>query len=405
MSTGSRGIFLCPTCGNVAKGQGDGTAVCQDCHFRFALPEEVRDTSTLPEKEEKAIPPAGTGLVQRNIKPHNAKAEPIYGAQVDAKSPVEPEKIRSVEEVANPHRPHRHKKKKPKKKKRNYFLIFAIWLATASVVTLVSIWVISMTEEKAKKLDSVVDKLAGEERAFYLKEYPAIESQLQGFLRAESDEGREEFVRDIPGIGRRIQRFYRENSAPYSGARLFGKPVFWNVAFEESPGFVEVAWPLDRQRNLEAVFVKEEDEWRLDWEQYVRYDTENWELFRQNLTDDNSGIFRVYLEKVAEGQVAENPWIKIRFLQPHKDASRRERSDSPIIKLDGTSSVATQVAQCFLDRLGESDGYSQLWELDPRNFRRVTVALAWEMSPDTGQEVLVVEEILAQHWRSLSSSE
>lgn len=419
MSKGSPGVFQCPSCEGVAVGQGDGTALCGGCNFRFALPKEAQESAEAAESSGKppaksaakapgsaTLPVAAVGLVERNI---NLRAVAGFEKSGDGAKPKgepqEPLAARSYEEVAVTHRPNRQKKKRPIKKKRNYLKIISLWLLTVTVVGGIALWVNEVTSERAKAIQPVVDNLSGDKRAFFLKEYPGIGRQMQGFIQATSSEERESFVLQTPKVSRRMASYYRENAPSLPPSLTLPSPTFWNVAFNESPGFVEVGWDFGFGKGVEALFVKVNDQWRLDWEHYIRWNTENWALFRQNLSDDSEGTFRLFVEKIDEGENSENPWTKIRFYEPLSDETKRAASVSPIIKIEGDNEFSTAILETFVDRSVESEGFSRLWQRDPIHLRRMTVQLAWETDSETSQEMLVVKGILAQHWRTLEVGE
>lgn len=377
--------------------QEDGTAVCGACNFRFPLPSAEEGPAPSPSEATPAataIP--ATGLVARNVSGRVAP-DPVV-AQTPEKAVLP---ARSYEEVAIKHRPNRQKKKRAVKKKRNYKKILGLWLLTVGVAGGVAWWLNGVTTRRAKATQSVVDSLTGDKRAFFLAEYPAIRGQMQGFIASDSSEQRQAYVLKTALGGRRMARHYRENEALLPGNFFLPEPTFWNVAYNESPGFVEIGWELASGRRIEAVFLKVNETWRLDWDHYVRYNTENWTLFRQNKAESSKGTFRLYVEKIDEGIVAEDSWTKVRFFMPDDDEAIRLGSASRIVKLAGDSALTTAILETFIDRSVESDGYSRLWKDDPLNLRRVTVRLAWERDESVGEEMLVVQEIVAQHWRSL----
>ena len=153
---------------------------------------------------------------------------------------------------------------------------------------------------------------------------------------------------------------------------------------------------------MEGVFVKTEEKWVLDWEQFVRYSSESWTLFHQRIGTSSKGIFRVYVEEIASGEGASfKPWIKIQIFPPFREQNRREREASEVLVLDENNPLTDKIIRVFSDKSSRSKGFSEVWKRDPRGLRRVTLELEWVEDTVLGGDKMVVKDVLADHWRGL----
>ena len=413
MNEKPREVFLCPDCGGPSTATGDGNAYCEDCDQGFPLPKKITSKGPLPSHAgplSHSVPKANSGAIQRNIvlKAKGAAIVPDSGKSEEPEDSLPVDVRSNFEDLKkDPARRRRKLKKRKKVPARVYAKWLAIWLLVVGVILFTVTQLQEVFSERKKDTVNIEERLVGEEYEFYHREYPQILSQFNGFLRARTASEMAEFTRDSNQLARKMNRYFGEQAPrrPTSGG-LKPDPVFWNVAFEERPGFVEVVWDGKEKGLFEGVFVKKEDKWLLDWEQYVRYSSESWTLFRDNIGGQRNGIFRVFVEKIEEGE-GENfePWMKVKISPPVTDAQRRQLGESELIHLDGEKGLYTKFSSLFADLSGRSEGFSQLWKRDPRRLRRATVELEWLKDPESGEERMVIKSLLAENWRTLKADD
>lgn len=358
-------------------------------------------------------------MVRRNVAPGNGLEGKNFKKIADKESPLnEPftETSGEVKEATSPagraeqgeappleRRRRKKKRSRPKFSVRTILLMIGAWLGVVSLIFFVVMKLKSQLGRRDELSMTLEERLSGEEKAFFRTEYPAIQRQFSSFLQSDTPELKSDFSLTVPQLGRMMRRYYIDNSDEVYPMTMKKEPLFWNVVFEESPGFVEVIFDGGGRDLMEAVFVKEEDDWLLDWEHFVRYSSQNWTLFHRRAGNDEEGIFRVYAEKVSESQQKESPWVKIRLYGPYSDERRRKVEVSQVIMIEGDDPLSAPLNYLFSDRAGESDGFSKLWTRDPKELRRVTVRLAWNEDSVTGEDRLVLKEILSHHWRTKTS--
>ncbi|MBK1834017.1 hypothetical protein [Roseibacillus ishigakijimensis] len=408
MSSQAPGIFLCPKCGGASNPTKDGDLQCPECETRFPLPEQA-----LKHVRPRDIGPrqSSSRAVQRNITVNARGGLDKFRSLSDAAEGEESRPLVPKKDVAEAQQERRAKgerRKRLKKRKSPPLLAILGWgtawlVAVAAVLFVVSLMQKNMQGTK-KRGTSFEDRLSAEEHAFYKKEYPEISKRLRLFLASDTVNLKGDQVLSVPRLNRKMARYYQERSVAGTLPTLKNSPAFWNVAFEESPGFVEVVWDPSEsgEEGFEGVFVKVRDKWLLDWEQHVRYSSVNWTLFLNQQADATQGNFRLYVEKVSEGQNSDfQPWVKVRFHPPYHDEGRRKAEVSPVVILEGDDPLYSDFMDLFLDRAGQGTGYSELWRRDDRELRRAHLSLAWSEEEGADEPVLVTKEFFADHWRAL----
>ena len=408
-----REVFLCPNCSGPSTAAGDGNALCEDCGHEFPLPGKAakKATETVAQTALPVMPPApkeSPGAVRRNIV---LKTKENFNAPKPGQPEVSAEEsppivTRSNFEERQEEQGKRRRKMKKRKKvpARVYAKWLVIWLLTVGTILFaVTQFQLLFSEDQEKAL-SVEERLVGEEYEFYKREYPQILSQFSGFVRARTAGEMAEFTRDSNQLTRKMSRYFKDRAPRIPTSGLRPSPTFWNVAFEESPGFVEVVWDGKDKGSFEGVFVKQGDKWLLDWEQYVRYSSDSWTLFQEGIGAQYKGNFRLYVQKVAEGEGEDfEPWMKVKFYPPDSDAQRRKLGASEEIVIKGP--LYTAFSSVFADLSGRSEGFSELWKRDERGLRRVAVELEWQTDLVSGEERMVIKNLLAKNWRTFEVEE
>ena len=401
MNERARSVFLCPRCGAASLASAEGYVECSECEHQFELPKQVQIEAPSKRSSEVSSKPE---VIQRNVslKP-SLSFDSIPGSEGASDSSFT-KSVNSVEGEQSEARRMRRRKKKPSS--RRILAWFVGWLIAVGVILLlVSLFQSALIENSAQGWNYVA-RLSSEERVFYEQEYPAIKKRMQEFVTTRSPSKISEVALKSEQLERKIRNYYKNHSVAHYGLRLEPEVDFWNVAFEESPGFAEVVWEAESIENskefVEAVFVKTDQGWVLDWEQYVKYSSESWTVFLNRISSQKEGVFRVYVEEVStdEGDGLYS-WAGVKFYPPYRERARREKEVSGILMLDSDKALVDEIRQLFVDRTGRSKGFSELWKRDPRNLRRATLKLAWVIDEKTGVEKMIVKDVLADHWRSL----
>ena len=399
MDSDVQGIFICPSCDGVSALTEDGDALCGECGNRFSVSVPKVTLKKVALKASDALLPASQGVIQRNVPLKQASAQDYKSAD-KSPEPIIPKA--DFEDLHTNKKRRRKVRKKSKTPTSVYLKWFFVWLGVVGLILVVISYVQDGVGSGGAGKLSVVGRLEGEEKEFYEREYPRIRASFQGYFRTKTATQKAESALGTKQLERKMRSHYTDSSPRLPNAGLQADPVFWNVAYEESPGFVEVVWDGQGEEDFEGVFIKVNDTWMLDWEHYVRFSTERWTLFQQQIGSAREGVYRVFVEKIREsGDTAVRPWIKIRLLPPYEEESRRKLEASAPIMIESDNALMGKIERLLVDRSGESEGFSKLWKRDSDELHRATLALSWKLNEKTGEDEIIINDVLSGHWRAL----
>jgi len=132
---------------------------------------------------------------------------------------------------------------------------------------------------------------SGDDIALLNEAGPPSGAAFSGFLAAGTPEQRNQYVLSPVTTAARMARFYELNPmvnvAPES-VSLAGSEVL----HLPSGRAIESFWNTTDGRQLDAVFVEQDGEWRLDWDHFVRFSTYPWALFLAG-SGESEGEFRL----------------------------------------------------------------------------------------------------------------
>ncbi|MEM9080242.1 MAG: hypothetical protein AAGC74_06055, partial [Verrucomicrobiota bacterium] len=285
---------------------------------------------------------------------------------------------------------------------QSVILMASLWIAALGGVFFVFSFLKNKFVRQGPVEISMLEQLSGEERAFYQAESPKIRELMRSFLSSQAVEGRASLskrTRNVPGV---MGTYYTGHSMKMLSGNLSEEPLFWNVVYKEKPSYVEVVWRDDGGNDYEAVLVKDNSlGWRLDWAHFVRYSKVDWTYFRQKFGTQRTGVFRLYVEEVADGGEMGSSRIFARFYPAKKRQASRRMEASPEVEIQRNSQAGMKLATLFqnLDEERKGRGWSRLKERDDEGLHRVIAELAWEEDERTGKETLELIDILATNWR------
>ncbi|MDP0489810.1 MAG: hypothetical protein Q7Q71_02020 [Verrucomicrobiota bacterium JB023] len=375
-------------------------AVCSTCGHRYEVSRPTVGHGHPAPREHQLVRRATRTSVERDFALKRRAVNGSEFAKIEA-----PEQPKVATETPDDEGEAPPKKRRRKLKKRKSTLLRDLGIAGASALALsvaIGLYLNLKSHFSAKGVQGVAieDKLEGMERAFYLEEYQRVRTVLRSFLATQADSGRGLYVLNtgrVPGI---LGAYYAQHTGQRLVKDLLPRPQFWNLVHAEEPPFVEIVWRDELANEYEAVTLKTEDGWLLDWEHFVRYSTPDWTFFRSQLGREKEGEFRLYAEEFVETD-DEDRMIRVRFYPPTLDEKMREVEVSPVIEVPLDSDEGITLRNLFSDDESvQEDGGSLLATRDPEGLRRVRVVLAWESVNRGGEREMVLKEILAPHWRS-----
>ena len=417
--SGKSGVFICPSCEAVVRSEKslEEGIVCGECQHEFGKPETAAAGSQAGGKAIKVVPRGATksknSNVMRNLTAKKAPPVVSIGAVVtsaiNAKSLQEAADEMSGTEgddemmMADGSRRIRRRKKRPKKEKNKGLILFlAGWLSVIAIIF--TLFKLGQDDEKTTK-DEESDLTEDARKVEVWRRFKdPVRGEFIKFMTHPTNEGREQFIADSANLSLQFGRHYR--------ARPFPKPVYFSgpglpialvggnvLAFSEEDYAIETIWQDKDGNKLGAVHIWDRDAWRIDWENFAPYSTESWSKFRAELGSE-SGEFRLLVRKRRTADEAEKFYLS--FYRPPEFLEKDNEyldTESPEVEVKTDSDLGREFLKLWTNHLAGKVPYgSNLGKvLDPGNYLRITVELAWEKN-EHDESIMVLKDIIGVAW-------
>jgi len=219
---------------------------------------------------------------------------------------------------------------------------------------------------------------------------------MANFLQARSPEERSQFIRrPLDTVGKMV-RYYALNPDP--GIRPEDISLKdRSVLHIGDVRAIATVWQVADGRVFDAVFFKEDGEWRLDWEHFTRYSDHPWVLFL-NGDGPSEGEFRVLArERLALDRRGTND-IGIVAYAPRFGRTDEAGSESPefLVKRDSEQGKLLVAAFRDLEQHHRPFGASPA-KTDPDDLVRLRIRVRRETDAD-GSKRFVLKQVVAAHW-------
>jgi hypothetical protein len=222
---------------------------------------------------------------------------------------------------------------------------------------------------------------------------------FEGFLTAGTPETRNQFVLSPVETASRMARFYSMN--PLANIRpdtlqLAGSGI---LHLPDGQAF-QARWETTDGRIYDALFRRENNEWRLDWEHFARYSDYPWALFLAG-EGPEEGEFRLLArERLAEERKNE-PTISIVLYAPRFGSPREVGLQSPEFLVSRDQRDGQLLDAAFkLAREGGRVFGGQLEEINPDGMIRVRVKV--RRYEEELERKFEIAGIAACHWYSVN---
>lgn len=295
-------------------------------------------------------------------------------------------------------------KREVRRQKGRYFAmkLVLVWAAAMAVLA-VSAKLIWKDDPRAtgSHLSRNSDKgvLADRDFALLDKEYRKCLMTMSGFVSAGTPEEKNQFVRTPVETAGRMARYYAENPIHRinpADVRGTGSGV---IHLNDGTRLIETRWTIADGRSVDAVFFQERGEWKLDWEEYVRYSEQPWALFVSG-SGEGEGEFRLLARERSNGERRAIGNLKVFLHEPRFGNPGESGDPSPEFVVDPLSSDGRMLVEAFKKRSEGGRIYgSTLENRDPEGMIRVRARVRRMERPE-GREFRIVE-IKACHWLSI----
>lgn len=290
-----------------------------------------------------------------------------------------------------------------RKRKSNYFLVklFFGWIVFIGIVLFVArrMWPEQGARPSPPARQAVVAREVLEENTALLNEAsPFCIQVFLGYLAARTPEERNQFVLKPITTAARMNRFYTENPSINFDPQTLKLAHSSVIQFPSGPA-IESHWTSSEGHRLDSVFMKENDEWRLDWDHFARYSDYPWPLFLAGSGDPFSEFRLLARERLAEERKNADT-ISIVLYAPRFGYTMELGFQSPefLIKRDSKNGRLLEAA-FKLEKENKRVFGAQFPNNNPEGFIRVRAKV--RRYEENEERRFELEEVLACHWYSV----
>ncbi|MGB0993564.1 MAG: hypothetical protein ACPG32_13980 [Akkermansiaceae bacterium] len=256
-----------------------------------------------------------------------------------------------------------------------------------------------LKDKAAREFDRRQEQARNQNRMKLAKDAaPQCEAMITAFFNASSPAAKSQYVYRGRELAAVMSRYYREH-ASFSSVR--SKMQILRVEWLDMLGRSAVGAVLRSNlgETLEAVFIKDGKEWKLDWESLIKYGTDSWSLFPTR-EKGTKGTFRLYVRIKNLSNLEDLDELSIVFYKPDvyfkKDTTGMPSSSIRIPKDSDLGKKLLALHEDVSSKSKDEFGFT-LKGIDPDGFIRVRAS--FEVSEDdSGKPTLELTDILSNHW-------
>jgi hypothetical protein len=228
---------------------------------------------------------------------------------------------------------------------------------------------------------------------------PKCMSVAKDFLNAKTASAKAQFVYDGVRLSREMEAYYAKQP-DFPPSLLQVRPVHYHWLNIPGVDAIGTICQSDTGERIEAIFIREAEEWKIEWKSLVRYSQSDWSLFTSKANGDEAE-FRLYMRVMDVGEDLSDGDVLVQFYKPdifrgHMfDGYASESIRVPIYSMQGKL-LGRMSEEAALDE-GRDDVGMQISDFDPQHFHRVRVRMKLRMNAKQEPYVELVR-ILANHW-------
>lgn len=322
--------------------------------------------------------------------------DPSHGVK---STPAEP--VATPQSVNRPEHRKQSERGSRKKRKRSYLtlkLITGCVILVLAIVAGANHFMKKPPVEKAVVAQEPANPGLSQEEAAFLNEVSPLANQgFGGFLSAGAPEQRNQFVLNPITTASRMARFYDLNPSENLAIETL-TPTRSAVLNLPGGRAIETLWDTADGRQVDAVFVEQDHEWRLDWDHFVRFSTYPWALFLAG-SGEEEGEFRLLARQRLAEQRKDADTLSIVLYAPRFGSTREAGFQSPefLVKRD-TRNGRLLDAAFKLETSGKRVYNLNLPSGDPEGLIRVRVKV--RRIKDDAESRFELIDVIACHWYS-----
>ena len=226
---------------------------------------------------------------------------------------------------------------------------------------------------------------------------PLCNQTFSGFLAAATPEQQAQFVLSPITTAARMARFYDLNPRITIDPQ---KLALSKHAVLHLPGrrAIETSWNAPDDRQIEAVFMEEDGEWRLDWDHYIRFSEYPWPLFLAGSGPEHAEFRLLARERLADERKNADS-ISIMFYPPRFGSNSEIGVKSPEFLIKRDSKNGRLLGAAFrMEKAGKRAFDVNLPSATPEELIPVRVKV--RRIEENGERRFELKDVLACHWYS-----
>ena len=295
----------------------------------------------------------------------------------------------------------REKRGKRRSKQGPIVKVLFGWVLFMGLILLIGrlIWPASTQGEAASS--TVENKSEMDDKQMLEAGSPKVAQAFQNFIAASTSEEKAQYVHDPIRIAGRLARYYQYDTSSLGDPTSFLSTGAAVIHLPEGD-VIETRWAHNDGRIYQAFFRQEEGEWRLDWEDFVRYSEEPWAAFLQG-SSDAEGEFRL-LARERGSRVQSSPdSMNLVFYTSRQGYPDEIGAVSPQFVVKRNSEDGKLLQQAFdLREKGKTLFDSSLPELMPAGMIRIRAKI--RRVAGSPEPTFLLEKVLACHWLDTTAS-
>ena len=297
------------------------------------------------------------------------------------------------------HEPERFSRKK---RKNNYFIVYMIagWVLFLVLGIVGAHWIRSNKSDQDAFVSKTPQKteLSAADAALLNEVIPLVNQSFSEFISAGTPEARNQFVLNPITTAARMARFYdlnpRVTLAP--GSLSLAHSAILNLPTGRA---IETSWKSTDGRVVDAVFVEQDKEWRLDWDHFARFSTYPWSLFLAG-SAEQEGEFRLLARQRLADERKDADALSIVLYAPLFGAPDQTGFQSPEFLINRDTRDGRLLDAAFqLEKSGNRVFGVDIPNLNPEGLIRVRVKVR-RIEDDDGRHFELLE-VIACHWYSV----
>lgn len=273
------------------------------------------------------------------------------------------------------------------------------WLVLVASIVLLAKWIWNEEDQKkpANQKASAAELMEKEDLALLDESIPHCRNTLIGLLSSSLPEESSQFVWTPITTVIRMSRYQDLNpfvrvDAPKVGASQ------WSVVRILGEKAIECIWSCDDGRIYEALFRKDDEAWKVDWEFLVRYSEMPFAIFLTG-KGEAEGEFRVLARERLPEERKNLPTISLSLYPPIPGRPAETGPQSPEFLIERDSPEGRLIQAAFDARKKKKRPFdAELVNQDPEGMIRIHAKIRRSGEMDT--RMFKITELKACHWYS-----